>query len=223
MSWWGRLLRRRQMDQQLDRELSLHLEQHEHDLVERGHTASEARRLARIEFGGQAQVTEHCREARGTLWLEDLLRDVRYGLRTLKQNPGFAAIALLTLALGTGATTVMFTLINGVLLKPLPYTNASQLLKLQEKTSWSTHWGDLWGFSYPNFLDCQSSVRSMDLAAFMANGGTVSASGRAPYIEGFEVTAGLFPLLGIQPLQGRTFTADADRPGAAPGTILGSH
>ena len=221
MSWWGRLLRRRQMDQQLDRELSFHLEQHEHDLVERGHTAAEARRLARIEFGGQAQVTEHCREARGTLWLEDLLRDVRYGLRTLKQNPGFAAIALLTLALGTGATTVMFTLINGVLLKPLPYTNASQLLKLQEKTNWSTHWGDLWGFSYPNFLDCQSSVRSMDLAAFMANGGTVSASGRAQYIDGFEVTAGLFPLLGIQPLQGRTFTADDDRPGAAPVTILG--
>jgi predicted permease len=209
------------MDQQLDKELSFHLEQHERDLMERGHTQAEARRLARIEFGGAAQVSEQCREARGTRWAEDFMQDVRYALRTLRHNPGFAAVALLTLALGTGATTVMFTLINGVLLKPLPYSNPQQLLKLQEKTNWSTRWGDLWGFSYLNFFDCQKDVRSLDLAAFRPNGGTVSAAGRAQYVDGFEVSAGIFSLLGVQPVQGSTFTVEQDRTGAAPVAILG--
>src|ERR1051326_8074462 len=154
MSWWMRFARKKKRDQQLDKELRFHLEQHERDLVERGHSPAEARRLARIELGGEAQVTEQCREARGTRWLEDFFQDCRYALRTLRHNPGFAAVALLALALGTGATTLMFTLINGVLLKPLPYANPEQLLSLQEKTDWSTHWGNLWGFSYPNYLDC---------------------------------------------------------------------
>jgi len=221
MSWWTRLFRRGRMDQQLDKELSFHLEQHERDLMERGHSPAEARRLARIEFGGAAQVAEECREARGTRWVEDFLQDVRYALRTLRHNPGFAAVALLTLALGTGATTMMFTLINGVLLKPLPYSNPHQLLGLQEKTNWSTHWGDLWGFSYLNFRDCQSGVRSLDLAAFRPSGGTVSAGGRAQYVDAFEVSAGIFPLLGIQPVQGRTFTPEDDRASAAPVAVLG--
>jgi predicted permease len=221
MNWWMRIFRRKRMDQQLDKELSFHLEQHERDLMERGYTPAEARRLARIELGGQAQVAEECREARGTRWLEDFLQDFRYALRSLRHNPGFAMVALLTLALGTGATTGMFTLINGVLLKPLPYPNPGQLLNLQEKTDWSTHWGDLWGFSYPNFLDCQNGVHSMDMAAYRFSGGTVSASGQAQYIDGYEVSSGLFPLLGIQPAQGRTFTADDDRPGAAPVAIIG--
>lgn len=220
MSWWTRLLKRKQMDQQLDKELRFHLEQHVAELIEQGHSAEQAGRMAHIAFGGPQQITERCRDARGTRWLEDLLQDVRYAVRTLRQKPGFAAVALLTLALGVGATTVMFTLINGVLLKPLPYADTSRLALLQEKTDWSTYWGDLWGFAYLNYLDCKNAVRSMDLMAIHPNGGTVTASGQAEYVDSFELSANTFSLLGVHLFRGREFTANDDRPGASPVAII---
>ena len=133
MSWFGRLLRKSRMEHQLDQELSLHLEQHMAALIERGHSPEEARRLARMELGGPEQVKEACRDARGTRWLEDLFQDVRYALRTLRQNPGFAAVALLTLALGTGATTIVFTVIEGVVWRPFPYPHPERLLRLRHQ------------------------------------------------------------------------------------------
>src|ERR1700704_5086672 len=155
MTWWHRLWRRNQMEEQLEKELRFHLEQHTTDLIARGHNPAEARRLARLTLGGPEQVKERCRDARGTRWLEDLWQDFRYALRTLRQKPGFAVVALLTLALGSGATTVMFTVINGVLLKPLPYPEHDRLVALQEQTDWNTPWGNLWAFTYPNFVDCR--------------------------------------------------------------------
>jgi hypothetical protein len=131
MTWWHRLLHRRQMEEQLDKELRFHVDQHAADLIARALDPEEARRQARLAIGGPEQVKEKCRDARGTRWLEDFLQDFRYALRTLRQKPGFAAVALLTLALGSGATTVMFTVINGVLLKPLPYQAPDRLVRLQ--------------------------------------------------------------------------------------------
>ena len=105
------------MEEQLEKELQFHLEQHASDLMARGCEPEEARRRARLALGGPEQVKEECRDARGTRWVEDLWRDLRYALRTLGRKPGFAAVALLTLALGSGATTVMFTVMNGVLFR----------------------------------------------------------------------------------------------------------
>src|SRR5947199_9817513 len=128
MTWWQRLWRRTKMEEQLEKELRFHLDQQASELIARGHSPNEARRQARLALGGPEQVKENCRDARGTRWLEDLLQDFRYAIRTLSKQPGFAYVSLLTLALGSGATTVMFTVINGVLLKPLPFLDADKLV-----------------------------------------------------------------------------------------------
>ncbi len=222
MTWWQRLWRRKQMEEQLEKELRFHIEQHAADLTARGVDPVEARRQARLALGGPEQVKEQCRDARGTRWLEDLWQDFRYALRTLRQRPGFAAVALLTLALGSGATTVMFTVINGVLLKPLPYPAPDRLVKVEEQTKAiiDYRWGDRWAFSYPNFLDCASEVHSLDWAAGRYGGGTVSGSGEPEYVDGFEISSGLFSVLGVKPLLGRAFSREEDKPGAEPVIII---
>jgi len=114
--------------------------------------------MARKEFGGREQVKEECRDVRGTRWLEDLWQDVRYAVRALRQRPGFAAVALLTLALGSGGTTVMFAVMNGVLLKPLPYPEPDRLVTVHEQPDTRS---DPWGVAYLNFLDCERASRTM--------------------------------------------------------------
>ena len=222
MTWWHRLWRRRQLEEQLDKELRFHLEQHASDLIARGYDPREARRQATLALGGPEQVKEECRDARGTRWLEDLAQDLRYALRTLRQRPGFAAVALLTLALGIGATTVMFTLINGVLLRPLPFPHPDRLLTLNEQTKGITdyRWGDLWAYSYPNYLDCKRESNSLDTAAWRYNGGTVSAPGEAEHVDAVEMSAELFSVLGVTLFRGRAFLPEDDRPGAAPVAII---
>ena len=220
MTWWQRLWRRKQLEEQLEKELRFHLDQHASDLIARGHDPAEARRQARLVLGGPEQVKETCRDARGTRWLEDLWQDLCYALRTLRQKPGFAAVALLTLALGSGATTVMFAVINGVLLKPLPYRDAGRLLALQEKTDWSNQFGNLWAFTYPNFVDCKRESRSLSMFAWRYTGGTLSEPGQAAYLDGRQISSDLFPLLGVTPFRGRAFLPEEDRPGAAPVVII---
>ena len=223
MTRWQRFWRREQMEAHLEKEIRFHLDHHTADLIARGHSPEEARRLARLAIGGPAQVTEECRDARGTRWLEDLWQDFRYALRTLRQKPGFTAVALLTLALGIGATTVMFTVIDGVLLKPLPYADPGRLVQVQEQTKGQINfiWGERWAFAYPNYLDCRSEVRSLSLAAWRYSRGTVSHPDEAEYVDGVEMSSELFPVLGVTPFRGRSFAPEEDRPGARPVMILG--
>jgi predicted permease len=208
------------MDEQLDKELRFHIEEHTARLVADGLAPSEASRQARIAVGGPEQVKESCRDARGTRWLEDLWQDLHYALRTIRQRPGFAAVVALTLAVGIGSTTLMFTVLNGVLLRPFPYRNPERLFSLQEKTANATELGDLWSFAYPNFLDVRSSVLSIDAAAWRFGGGTISQPGDAEYIRSCEVSAEFLSLLGISPAVGRDFTSQEDQPGAAPVVLI---
>jgi len=219
MNWWRRLLRRSAMEAQLDKELRFHLEEHTADLTERGHDPEEARRLARLALGGPEQVKEQCRDARGTRWLEDLWRDLRYALRTLRQRPGFAAVALLTLALGTGATTVMFTVVNGVLLKPLPYPHPDRLVEVSGHLD-NSHWAFQY-LAYPDVLDLQRSTHTLDLAGWVYNSGTLSEPGEAEYEQQFEISHNLFSVLGVRMFRGRTFLPEEDRPGGTPVALLG--
>jgi predicted permease len=199
------------MEAQLEKELSFHLEQHMAQLVARGRAPDEARREARLALGGPEQVKEKCRDARGTRWLEDLLQDTRYALRTFRQKPGFTVVALLLLALGIGATTVMFTVINSVLLRPLSYPEPDRLVTLRVFTE---QIGELWGFSNLDFGDAKRESQTLALAAWTYGGGTISEPGEPEYVNGRQISAELFSTLDISPVHGRAFRPDEDRPGA---------
>jgi len=222
VNWWHRLLHRNKMEEQLDKELQFHLEHHEAELISAGASPAEARRRARLTLGGPEQVKEECRGARGTLWIEDAWQDLRYALRTLRQKPGFAAVALLTLGLGIGATTLMFTLVNGVLLKPLPYPEPDQLVVVHGKTAeWNAELFGAQNVAYADFLDCQRASRSLDVAAVLFNGGTLSEPGEPEYVDFREISPELFSVLRIPLLHGRAFTPEEDKIGGSPVAILG--
>src|SRR6266849_1600003 len=174
MTWWRRLWRRTQTEDRLEQELRFHLDQHTTELIAQGHNPENARRQARLELGGPEQVKEECRDARGARWLEDLLQDFRYALRTLRQRPGFTAVTLCTLALGIGATTVMFTVINGVLLKPLAYAELERLVAVHgESKTWNVAAYGEQNVANLDFRDIQKQSRSLDVAGWLFNRGTL--------------------------------------------------
>src|SRR6266478_1464628 len=217
MTLWQRLWRRRKMEEQLEKELRFHLDQHASELIAQGHSPNEAKLQARLALGGPEQVKEKCRDARGTRWLEDLLQDTRYAPRTFRQNPGFTLVALLILSFGIGATTVMFAVINSVLLRPLSYPEPDRLVTLRLFTE---QIGELWGFSNLDFGDAKRESLTLALAAWTYGGGTISEPGEPEYVNGRQISAELFSTLRISPVQGRAFRPDEDRPGAAPVAII---
>jgi predicted permease len=217
MNWWSRLWRRNRLEAELEKELRFHLDQHTSDLIARGRSAAQAQREARIALGGPEQVKQNCREARGTRWVEELLQDTRYAFRTFRHKPGFAVITVLISALGIGATTVMFALIHSVLLKPLPFSEPDRLVVLH---GYVEHLGEVWGYSYPDFKDIHQQSRSLVVAAWTYTGGTISEPGEPEYVDGRQISADLFPTLGISPLYGRAFHSDEDRLGAAPVAMI---
>ena len=216
MNRWLRLWHKRELEDQLDKELLFHILQHTADLTARGAPHDEARRQAHIALGGLEQVKDNCRDAWGTQWLTEMLQDLRYALRTLRQHPGFAAVALLTIGLGTGVTTVMFTVINGVLLKPLSYPQPDRLVALHEV---SGRLGE-WPLSYPNYLDCRREAHTLMIAAWRGGSGVVSEPGEPEYVTGRQISADLFSVFDLSLLRGRGFLPDEDRPGGTPVAII---
>jgi predicted permease len=214
----GGLFGKESRERELAAEIESHVQMHVEDNLQGGMTLDEARRQALLKLGGVEQAKEMCRDRRGVPWLEDLLRDVRYALRDLAKNPNFTIIALLTLALGTGATTAIFTLISGVLLKPLTYPHPNDLITVHAQTN---RYGDSWGLSYPDFLDSQrDSEPVMQMASWTGGGGTVTEPGEAQYVDGREISSGYFLVLGIPLVRGREFLPEEDRAGGAPVAII---
>lgn len=210
------------MEEQLKRELEFHLDHHVRELTASGVEPTEARRQARLMLGGPEQVKEECRDARGTRWVEDFVQDARYAFRMMREHIGFSAIAILTLGLGIGATTIMFTMVNGVLLKPLPYPEANRLVAVHgESADWKIELFGKQNVAYPDFQDCVKSSRSLDLAGVLFDYATVSKPGAPEYVELREISPNLFSVVGVPVLIGRSFLPEEDYRGAAPVAILG--
>ena len=209
--------RRSQLEREMDAELRFHIEAFAEDLVRRGVPREEAQRRARIEFGGIERVKEEGREARGLGWFDTLRQDFRYGLRTLSRSPGFAAVAALTLALGVGANTAIFSVVYGVLLEPLPYKDAARLILLNETTPRV----GVVSVSYPNFLDWRAeSSQFSQMAAVSGRSFNLAGVSQPESINGQAVSPNFLSLLGIRPFLGRDFDASEEKAGAAPVVML---
>ncbi len=204
------------MEQDLEKELRFHLDEHVSDLTARGHSPMAASREARLVLGGPEQVKEKCRDARGTRLAEELLQDTRYAFRTFRQKPGFVATTVLILALGIGASTVMFAVINSVLLRPLPFPQPDRMVVLH---GIGKDFGEF-GFSYFDFKDVYHAIRSVTIAGWTYSSGTISAPGDPEHVEGRQISAELLSILGVVPSGGRGFRSGEDRLGAPPVVMI---
>ena len=202
---------RRRRDKELEQEIRSHFEQAVRDRMERGETAEEAERSARAEFGNTLLVEEVTRGMWGWNWAAELQSDFRYSVRTMLRNPSFTVVAILTLALGIGATTAVFSVVNGVLLRPLPYVDPDRLVWIHDGMTKFDRTG--WSACVADFLVWRKRSHSFEsLAAFGSNRFTVTGEGEAVEVPGAVVTADFFRVLGVRPLLGRTFSAGDDEP-----------
>ncbi|MBI3404272.1 MAG: ABC transporter permease [Acidobacteria bacterium] len=223
------LFRKSKSERELSEEIRAHIEMQSEENIRRGMNADDARRAAQRAFGGVEQTKEHYRDQRGLPVLEILLQDIRYSARTLAKNPGFALIAVLTLALGIGANTTIFSFVDAVVLQPLPYPDPDRLVSLWEVSgpkapdSFNTRGrGISEGADQPrrttvspaNLVDYQKqSTAFTGLSSFDTAGMNLTGAGNPERILGEQVNANYFSILGIHPAQGRSFLPEEDRPG----------
>jgi predicted permease len=210
------LFRRSEVDAELEEEINFHQENEAEKWRRSGMSADAAKRQAHLSFGGGQQIREDCRDARGVAFFEVLFQDARYGARILRKTRSFFVISCLTLAIGIGASVAVFSLVNTVLLKPLPYPNADRVVM-----PWRV--GPIGGFfsgtdDFPwspvEFtLLARTSTIFKNLGAFKKESFNLTGSGTPELLEGVGVSAGFFPTLGSSPLIGRTFTSEEDHPG----------
>jgi predicted permease len=223
------LLRRRQFDGDLEEEMRLHRELREQEQIERGLSPEEAHYAAQRRFGNPLVLREESRDMWGWSWLEDLGHDVRYGLRILRKNPGFTVVAVVTLALGIGANTAIFTLLDAVMLKPLPVTNPGQLYRVGTGGNWGVlgQLQDDWGvYSYALYRQLRDQTPQFSqMAAFQSSLEELSArrggsAGRAePYVGEF-VSGNYFAMFDLAPSAGRLISPVDDSPNAPPVAVM---
>jgi predicted permease len=207
----GELIFRQRRDLELAAEMESHVQLHMEASTRAGLAPEEARRQALIALGGIDQAKESYRDRRGFPVLEGVIQDVRFDLRMLRKNPGFTAAAVLTLALGIGATTAIFTVVNTVLIRPLPFRGSSSLVMLWENFPGCTRCP----FSAPDFTFLQRSRNSFrSMGIFQNREFDISGNGQPERVMAARVSASIFPMLGIEPILGRTFTPEEDTPGS---------
>jgi putative ABC transport system permease protein len=206
---FANLFHKQRSERDLHAELASHLQMHIEDNLRAGMSPAEARRNALIKLGGIAQTKENYRDRRGLPWMEALWHDLRFGARVFAKSPGFTAVAVITLALGIGANTAIFGVINAVLLRPLAMEDPSRVVFVQE------HWQDLpGGVAVGNFADLQKQSASFAKLCASVNASFNLSMPEAPErVQGESATADYFTTFGVQPIAGRAFTAEEDQPG----------
>ena len=213
------ILRRSRVEQELEEELRFHLEYQVRTEIASGSTPEEARRAALRAMDGLEQRKEECRDMRRVNHIDNLVRDVRYAVRALGRTPQFTLAALLALALGIGATTAIFSVVNGVLLRPLPYRHSGRLMVIYD--SFQQQGMEHGPGGIADFLDWKSrahSLESLDAVAF--NRFTLVGDGDAEQIIGLGVTSTFFDTLGVRPRLGRTFQPGDDQPGRPASVVI---
>jgi putative ABC transport system permease protein len=216
------LFRRSAVESELDDELRFHFDQQVEKFVQSGLPLPEARRRARLVFGGADQIKEECREARGVHFLETLTQDIRYALRMLRKYPGFTAVAVLTLALGIGANTAVFSIVNGVLLKPLQFAQPDRLVGIFLHGRGL----DRGVMGNADFLALHQRQQSFEhVAAFSPStmGVTLTGLGAPQLIPGTSVTPDFFSVLDVEPVVGRAFLPEEGKPGGPLSVVVSDH
>jgi putative ABC transport system permease protein len=207
------LLRRKSMEEELDEELRAHLEHQVEKYVQSGLPPEEARRRARLEFGGLDQVKEECRDARGVNFIETAFQDVRYGLRKLARSPGFTAVAVVTLALGIGANTLIFSVVNAAILHPLSFREANRLVT-QWATSPTIGYSGPGTLTDPDYVEWREQNRVFsEIAAFRGQPSNLTSAGEPARLRGTTISAGLLRVLEVNPALGRAFAPEEENAG----------
>ena len=221
MTIWSRVrslrlrvtLFRSRAENEMDTELRFHVETYAEDLMRDGVSYEEARRRARVEFGGMQNAKENCREARGANIVESFFQDLRYGARSMRRSPGFTAVAVIALALGIGANAAVFSVVNAVLLRPLAYKDPDQLVTILHRVKNPV--------AVANYIDWRDQSHSFEAMA-AAEYWSPNLTGTDPpeHLWGLQVTQNLLPMLGVDPLLGRWFVTGEDQKGAEHEVIL---
>ena len=212
-----RILFRRRIYDDLSGEILAHLEEKTEELVAAGMSRKNAAAAARREFGNITQIESDGREVWQWPTIESFFDDLRFALRMLRKSPGFAAVAIATLALGIGANTAMFSVVDGVLLSPLKFPDADRLVMVLETNQRFSQDS----ISYPNFLDWQRGSRSFQqMAAYAWQGYDLTNPGTPEHLNGKNISSGFFNTLGVQMALGREFSPQEDQRGGAPVVLL---
>jgi len=210
------LFRRQAVERDLDDELRDHLELKTAQYQSSGLSAEEARRAALRDLDSFELRKEQCRDARRVNFVENLLQDMRFAIRMLRKSPAFTSTAILVLGLGIGANTAIFSVVNAVMLRPLPFSDPDRIVRVESTIART---GEAGGVSYPDFLDWQKQNEVFQsMAVFGMRGPALSGSGAPVRLRAVMADAGLFPLLGVVPVLGRWFTPEENSPGAAGGS-----
>ena len=221
MKWWQRLRNRDRLERELDAELRYHFDRQVDDNLRMGMSEDEARRRARLDLGGDDQVKERCRDARGTSWFHDIAQDLRFAARLLLKDVRFTLPAVLALALGIGMNGTMFTIVNAMI-RGLPVDGPERIMSIHARDGVGRWRG--FGVSYLDFMDFQAATTTFaGLGAFSQSTITLGEDGRAvERASAAYVSANAFQLLGERPILGRNFVPQDDQPGAPAVVILSS-